>query len=117
MGISLPRAIASWSSSLLEEVVRAPETLRVMRTTLGDLARLPRQLDELAVLLERTTGTLDEAMAELSRLVGGQMQQTLGHLDEAVSELRDTLNGLIGVIPGARRALSGSLPKATREPS
>lgn len=117
MMLSVPRAVASWLAALVEEAAHAPETLRLLRTTVGDLGRLPEQLEELAALLQGTTGTLDSAMADLSRILGGQVQQTLEHLDEAVSELRDTLTGLISVIPGARRALSGATPRISREPS
>jgi hypothetical protein len=84
--IELIAGSVRWVQVLAEEVQQAPETLRTIRRSIDELARLPAQLDDL--------------LAELREL-----PQSVAHLDTVVSDLGRTLTALIGGIPGARRAL------------
>jgi len=97
-----------WLLSLAVELAHAPETLRRARTLVGDLGRLPAQLERLTETLERTTGGLEHSLGQFADAVGGGMQERLEHLDVVVSDLGSTLSALIGAIPGARRALQSA---------
>ena len=94
--------------TLTEEVRRAPDTMRGAREVLVALARLPDQIDELIVTLDRTVDSIDRSLAEVSETIVVGMNDRIGHVDDMVSDLRNTLTSLIGAIPVARRALQTS---------
>lgn len=108
-----------WTRALAEEVSRAPATLRRARLLIVELARLPEQIEELTAALDRTTTTIDGSLAHLSDTVALGMNDRLEHLDEVVSELNDTVGavgtmvtGVLGSVPGVRRAVRASQPGA-----
>lgn len=112
--VALP---ARWTRALAEEVSRAPSTLRRARLLIADLARLPEQIEELTAALDRTTTTIEGSLAQLSDTVALGMNERLEHLDEVVSELNDTVGsvgsmvtGVLGSVPGVRRAVRASQP-------
>lgn len=104
-GPATPGSVLRWMTALGREAAHAPHTLRLAREALAELTRLPAQLERLTETLERTVAGLELSVGELSTAVGGGMHERLEHLDSVVSDLRDTLTGLIGVIPGMRRTL------------
>jgi hypothetical protein len=97
-----------WAMTLTEELRRAPDTLRGARMVMTELARLPRQIDELIVALDRTMDHLDESLTEVSGTIVGGMNDRIEHVDVMVSDLRNTLTSIVGAIPLARRALQSS---------
>ena len=97
-----------WAMTLTEELRRAPDTLRGARIAITELARLPRQIDELIVALDRTMDHLDESLTEVSGTIVGGMNDRIEHVDAMVSDLRNTLTSIVGAIPLARRALQSS---------
>ena len=103
-----PNQVWQWAMSLTEEVRRAPDTLRGAREVIMELARLPQQIDDLIVALDRTVENIDRSLNEVSGAIVGGMNDRIGHVDDMVSDLRNTLTSLIGAIPVARRALQSS---------
>ena len=87
--VELATGSIRWAQELFEEIQRAPQTLRTIRKSIDELARLPAQLEQLLAALQ-------------------QLPTGVEHLDAVVSDLGGTLTALIGGIPGARRALRGS---------
>jgi hypothetical protein len=103
--------------TLTEEVRRAPDTLRGARMVITELARLPKQIDELIVALDRTMEHLDESLTEVSGTIVGGMNDRIEHVDVMVSDLRNTLTSIVGAIPLARRALQSSRADIEIDPS
>jgi hypothetical protein len=103
-----PGQVWHWAMTLTEEIRRAPDTMRGAREVLVELARLPTQIDELIVALDRTMEHLDQSLAEVSEVIVGGMNERIGHVDDMVSDLRNTLTTIVGAIPLARRALQTS---------
>ncbi|HXX90450.1 MAG TPA: hypothetical protein VEI83_09535 [Acidimicrobiales bacterium] len=103
-----PNQVWHWAMTLTEEVRRAPDTLRGAREVIMELARLPQQIDDLIVALDRTVENIDRSLNEVSGAIVGGMNDRIGHVDDMVSDLRNTLTSLIGAIPVARRALQSS---------
>lgn len=126
-----PNDVVRWWSRLGGEVATLPVTLGRARRLLVDL---PDSIDGLTRELAATRGALDAILPELSQLVGGmdtrlaniddQVMRTLGgldtrldHLDSVVSELGQTVTGVLGSIPGFRRAVRAAAnPVATPVP-
>jgi ABC-type transporter Mla subunit MlaD len=113
-----PGDVLQWSAGLSREVARLPVTLARARHLLVDL---PTHLEGLVTELAATRRSLDAILPELSQLVGGMdtrlqgldtsvatalegLDTRLGHLDAVVSELGGSLTGVLGSIPGVRRA-------------
>ena len=107
---------------------------------MGEVGRLPDQLEELTAALNRTTATIETTLPrlegvvielhhtvnELSATIGtsldglsdhmaGALGERLEHLDTVVSDLGRTLTSLIGSIPGARRALRSNATLAAQQ--
>jgi len=95
------------------------------------LPALADRVNALALELTATRDSLDAILPELSRLVGGMdgrltnidaevtramsgLDHRLEHLDEVVSELGGTLTGVLGSIPGFRRAVRAAGSGADR---
>ena len=114
-----PNDVLRWWSRLGAEVATLPATLAKARRLLVDL---PDSIDGLTSELSATRGALDAILPELSQLVGGMderlanidaevakalggLDQRLGHLDSVVSDLGHTVTGVLGSIPGFRRAV------------
>lgn len=108
-----------WWSRLAGEVATLPSTLAKARRLLVDL---PDSIEGLTRELAATRGALDLILPELSQLVGGMderlanidtsvaealggLDDRLGHMDSVVSDLGHTLTGVLGSIPGLRRAV------------
>jgi len=105
-----------WAMTLTEEVRRAPDTMRGAREALVELARLPKQIDELILALHRAAENIDQSLTEVSGTIVGGMNDRIGHVDDMVSDLRNTLTSLVGAIPLARRALQSSRADIEVEP-
>lgn len=122
-----PAQVLRWNARLYGEVARLPVTLGKARRLLVDL---PDSIERLTATLDATRGSLDAILPELSQLVGGMdtrlasiddgvakaltdLDGRLGHLDDVVSELGGTVTGVLGSIPGVRRALRPT-PSAPR---
>lgn len=111
--ISLPRPdeVLAWSLRILGEVGRAPFTLYRVRKLIDAMTMLPRQIEDLTTALNRTTDTLEVSLNGMdTRLEGLQttfsgVDGRIGNLQGTVLELTTNITNLIGVIPGARRAL------------
>lgn len=111
-------------------LVELPDTLErlvdVLQGPLEDLSEalpaLAARVDALGNELVATRASIDRILPELSQLVGGMdgrltnidaevskaltgLDERLEHMDDVVSELGSTLTGVIGSIPGVRRAL------------
>ena len=114
-----PNDLVKWWTRLGSEIATMPLTLAKARRLLVDL---PESIDGLTRELSATRGALDAILPELSQLVGGlddrlaniddQVVKTLGglddrlgHMDSVVSELGQTVTGVLGSIPGFRRAV------------
>jgi hypothetical protein len=112
--------VVKWTRLLVNEALQAPTTLRRARHVLGELGRLPMQLDELITTLDRTNVTIERSLGELGAIVGelhgtltsftAGTEERIDHLDAVVSELTGALTAIIGAIPGARRALNRASP-------
>jgi len=103
-----PTQVWHWAMTLTEEIRRAPDTMRGARMVLTELARLPTQIDELIVALDRTMDHLYESLTAVSGTIAGGMNDRIEHVDAMVSDLRNTLTTIVGAIPLARRALQSS---------
>jgi hypothetical protein len=103
-----PTQVWHWAMTLTEEIRRAPDTMRGARVALTELARLPQQIDELIVALDRTVDSIDASLNEVSGAIMGGMNDRIEHVDVMVSDLRNTLTSIVGAIPLARRALQSS---------
>ena len=103
-----PTQVWHWAMTLTEEIRRAPDTMRGARVVITELARLPKQIDELIVALDRTVESIDQSLTEVSGAIVGGMNDRIGHVDDMVSDLRNTLTSIVGAIPLARRALQSS---------
>jgi len=112
-----PTQVWHWAMTLTEEIRRAPDTMRGARVVITELARLPKQIDELIVALDRTVESIDQSLTEVSGAIVGGMNDRIGHVDDMVSDLRNTLTSLVGAIPLARRALQSSRADIEIEPS
>lgn len=114
-----PDQVLRWWGRLYGEVARLPVTLTTARRLIVDL---PDSIDRLTATLDATRGSLDAILPELSQLVGGMdtrlahiddsvaqaltdLDHRLGHMDGIVTELGGTLTGVLGSIPGLRRAV------------
>jgi hypothetical protein len=114
-----PNEVLRWWTRLAGEVATLPSTLARARRLLVDL---PDSIDGLTKELAATHGALDMILPELSKLVGGMderlanidnevakalggLDDRLGHMDTVVSELGGTVTGVLGSIPGIRRAV------------
>lgn len=114
-----PNDVLKWWSRLGAEVATMPVTLGKARRLLVDL---PDSIDALTTELAATHRALDAILPELSQLVGGMderlaniddqvvktlggLDERLGHMDSVVSELGQTVTGVLGSIPGFRRAV------------
>jgi ABC-type transporter Mla subunit MlaD len=105
---------------LLERLIDSlQEPLDQIGTALPALAQ---RVEDLGGELAATRASIDAMLPELSRLVGGMdgrltnidtevtrvlsgLDERLGHMDDVVSELGGTLTGVLGSIPGVRRAV------------
>jgi hypothetical protein len=114
-----PNEVVRWWARLAGEVASLPSTLGKARRLLVDL---PESIDGLTQELHATRGALDMILPELSQLVGGMDERLanidaevakalggldvrLGHMDTVVSDLGTTVTGVLGSIPGIRRAV------------
>lgn len=100
-----PASVIRWFGALYTEIAHAPRTLRRARIVIEDLSKLPEQIEKLTLTLQDTVGLLQGSVGTLSDSISGVLGDRVEHLDTVVSDLRDTLSALIGVVPGARRAL------------
>ena len=90
IGTALP-ALSDKVDVLAQELVQTRESIDAI-------------LPELSQLVGGMDGRLGNIDAEVSRALGG-LDERLGHMDEVVSELGETLTGVLGSIPGVRRAV------------
>ena len=122
-----PAQVVQWTGRLAGEAARLPVTLFHARQL---LVELPASIERLTETLDATRGSLDAILPELNQLVGGMdtrlahiddgvakalgdLDVRLGHMDDVVSDLGGTLTGVLGSIPGVRRAVRSN---ATAQP-
>lgn len=122
-----PNDVLRWWTRLGSEVATLPLTLAKARRLLVDL---PDSIDGLTRELSATRGALDAILPELSQLVGGMdtrlaniddqvvktlggLDERLGHMDSVVSDLGSTVTGVLGSIPGFRRAVRTATATST----
>jgi ABC-type transporter Mla subunit MlaD len=97
-----PEDMVRWAGRLGDEVVRAPSTLRTARLGLGELPKLTDKIDDLIEALNRTTGTIERTLPELSegiRVLDERFQHVDGvimELGQVIVTLRDDISGVLG---------------------
>lgn len=120
---------------MTEEVLQLPDTLRDLRLAVHDLGRVTHEVaeataavNELAAIVRtadlpglsrRVSGTVDRLAGEVGGIIDplGRTLASVDRLDDVTTDLRDTISALVGMIPGARRALSSGAPPAKATPA
>ena len=98
-----------WSGALATEVALLPATLRHVREALVAITVLPPQVERLNVALEDASGTLEEHVPELSRVVIGELSGTVEALGSRVHGLVDVIDDALPALTGLLETLPGQL--------
>lgn len=107
-----PQAVVAWALAVVREVAYGPGTVAKARRLIGEIATFPGHLERVVHSVDRTTDGVERSLDDVSAAIT-QVRERLDHLDAVISDLSRTLTALVGVIPGARRAIDRSAATAT----
>jgi ABC-type transporter Mla subunit MlaD len=113
-----------WGGAMVREISQAPSTIRTTREGAEEITRLIRELNNALERVNKTAKLLDAAVTPVGHAVKGidarvreldtavdKLGGIVGALTGVVGTLQQTVTGLIGVIPGANRALRRGRPE------
>jgi ABC-type transporter Mla subunit MlaD len=81
-----------WGGALATEIVLLPATIRSLREVVVTLGTLPAEIERLNVALGEATGTLEEHVPMLSRVVTEDLARTVDDLGGRVGGLLDVVD-------------------------
>jgi hypothetical protein len=93
--------LVRWPAKALVEIALAPWTIQRVRRSLTEL---PDRIDSLTEALRQTTDQLGSTLPSVDEgLV--RMNESVSRLETTVNEVGEVVFGIVGSIPGVRRAV------------
>ncbi|WP_052665050.1 hypothetical protein [Nitriliruptor alkaliphilus] len=107
-------AAVRWGGALFTELVLLPATIRSLREAVVVLGTLPSEIERLNVALGEATGTLEEHVPALSRVVTDELAQTVDTLGARIHGLIDVIDPVLPSVEQLLATVPGQLDRLDR---